>query len=311
MASFASFRNALLDPVLGVYHWRALHGRTALFNQYCRQALAAGIDRLYYVLSFDCDAPEDIEAAMSLHQKLLRIGVHCAYAVPGELLERGAEVYREIAESGAEFLNHGYRQHVSWDAGQNCYSSLYFYDRLSYTEILEDIRLGDLAIRHILGRRARGFRTPHFGTFQRPSQLRLLHSILRRLGYQFSSSTTPYLGFRSGPVFSRFGLPEFPLSGMFTYPLRILDSWGCCEAPQRNMTMQNYLEESRRMTVALTSAGQAGIANFYVDPRHVEKEPLFIEAVERWLEVAESTTYSRILASCCSNQAESAVGVAC
>jgi hypothetical protein len=224
MASLATVKNTLLDPVLGVYHWRALHRRTALFNQYCRQALAAGIDRLYYVLSFDCDAPEDIVAAMRLHQKLLKIGVQCVYAVPGELLERGAGVYREIAESGGEFLNHGYRQHVSWDAGQNCYSSWNFYERLSYAEIVEDIRLGDAAIQHILGRPACGFRTPHFGTFQRSSQLRLLHSILRRLGYQFSSSTTPYWGFRSGPVFSRVGLPEFPVSGMFTHPLRILDS---------------------------------------------------------------------------------------
>lgn len=311
MAGLASIRNVFLNPVLGLYQWLARHDRTALFRQYCRKASAAGIDRLYYVLSFDCDAPEDIQAAMSLHQKLQRIGVKCVYAVPGELLERGAQVYREIAGSGAEFLNHGYRQHVSWDPGRNCYSSLYFYDRLSYAEILNDIRLGDAAVRQVLGKPALGFRTPHFGTFQRPSQLRRLHSILRRLGYRFSSSTAPYMGFRYGPVFSRFGLPEFPVSGMLAYPLRILDSWGCCEAPARIMTMKDYREESRRMAVALTGAGQAGIANFYVDPRHVEKEPLFLEAVEQWLEVAESTTYSQILASRFPYKSESAAVVGC
>ena len=71
------------------------------------KASAAGVNRLFLILSFDCDAPEDIEASAVMYERLRAIGVQPEFAVPGELLLRGRTAYRSIAGAGCEFLNHG------------------------------------------------------------------------------------------------------------------------------------------------------------------------------------------------------------
>ena len=264
------------DPVLAGYAVRARLRPSAIFRRYAARARAQGFGKVHFVLSFDCDSDEDIAVVWDLHARLLEIGVRPVYAVPGELLQRGQKTYRRIAGTGAEFLNHGYRDHGS---------GRFFYDQQSPETVREDVVQGDRCLREVLGVVPRGFRTPHFGTYQRPAQLRHLHGVLGALGYRFSTSTMPLYGFRYGPAFDRFGVTELPLSGMGSRPLTLLDTWGCFKAPDRRFTPEDYRREGTELLDRMSAAG-AGLLNLYGDPSHVHESELFFEIVRHWREHA-------------------------
>ncbi len=165
------------NPVLAGYAVRARLRPSAIFRRYAARARAQGFGKVHFVLSLDCDTDEDIAVVWDLHARLLEIGVRPVYAVPGELLQRGEKTYRRIADTGAEFLNHGYREHTYFDPARGDYASCFFYDQQSPEIVREDVVQGDRALREVLGVVPRGFRTPHFGTYQRPAQLRHLHGV--------------------------------------------------------------------------------------------------------------------------------------
>jgi hypothetical protein len=286
----------LTDPVTTSYLVRDRVSPSALAERHARLARRAGIDRLYLVVSFDCDTERDTEVAWKLHERMAELGVPPVWAVPGALLEQGSDEYRRIAAAGGEFINHGYVQHTVWDERTGLPSGNVFYDSMTREEVAADIERGDRAVRGVLGVDPRGFRAPHFGTFQRPQDLRFMHGVLRGLGYEFSTSTVPLYGFRYGPLFDRFGLPELPVSGMASAPLEILDSWGCFAAPDRVHSPAVYRDEAREVAGRYAAAG-AGVLNYYVDPDHVHESDEFFDAVRAWAGVAEATTYSRLLSA--------------
>lgn len=283
------------DPVQAAYLLRARFAAGGLYERYGARARASGIDRLYFVLSFDCDTKEDAEVAWNVYARLQEKGVTPVYAVPGELLNRGEPVYRRILESGAQFINHGYREHTYFDTARGAYASSFFYDQQPLQTVREDIVAGDHNLRETLGIVPQGFRAPHFGTFQRPEQLRFQHGVLQELGYAFSTSTVPLFAYRFGPAFRDFGVLELPVSGMGSRPLRILDSWTCFEAPARRFGPQDYLDEGRLVVDRFKALG-VGLLNFYADPSHIHDRPEFFEAVALWASVAKPVTYSQLLA---------------
>jgi hypothetical protein len=275
----------------GYFLWSRLHA-ASLMDRYRAQARRAGLDRLYLIVSFDCDTAEDIAAAAEVHRRMRDIGISPAYAVPGELLAEGQAVYRRIAADGTEFLNHGARRHTYFDEAAKEYRSCFFYDEQTDEVVEADLVGGDRAVREVLGTAPRGFRTPHFGTFQNPSQLRFLHRVLKRLGYRYSSSTGPFFGLRYGPVFDRFGLKEIPISGGGTRPFAIIDSWACFAAPGRRLGPADYRSETLAMARQL--AGGPGLLNYYADPSHVVGEPLFFETMAELARLAEPVSFAQL-----------------
>jgi hypothetical protein len=276
---------SVADPQTLAVRWRNRSRPSSLPAVHAARARRAGLDRPYLVLSFDCDTPEDAEVAPALHRELMEMGVLAAYAVPGLVLRGGRDAYREIAATGAEFLNHGHDHHAEWSDELGRWVSRWFYDTLAPEEIRADVESGHADVRDVVGIEPAGFRAPHFGTFQQPSQLRFLHSVLSDLGYRYSSSTVPVHGFRDGPAFDRFGLLELPVSGMASSPLTILDSWGCFAAPDRTLGPADYEREATALADAVGAAG-AGVINCYADPSHVAGRPEFLAAVEAWRRVA-------------------------
>lgn len=285
---------AVADPRSAAYRLRSRVDRSGLFARYARLARRAGLDRVWLVLSFDCDTPQDAAVAWDVHERLMGLGVCPVYAVPGELLRNAADVYGRIAATGAEFINHGDRMHAFFDEQAGHWASSFFYDQQPREALREDVLGGDRTVREVIGRAPRGFRTPHFGTFQAVEQLRWLHGVLGELDYRFSSSTVPAWGFREGPVFDRFGRPELPVSGGGEAPLSILDTWSCFEAPDRVRTPADYEREAAALGAALADAG-AGVLNVYGDPSHVHGRDEFFRAVAGWLELAQPTGYDELL----------------
>ena len=264
------------------------------FRRHARWSRRAGLSQLYLILSFDCDTAEDIDVVPAVHARLAEIGVTPVYAVPGDFLKRGASVYQEVARSGSEYLNHGGREHTYFDDEAGRYKSNFFYDTLTPETIRADVTEGDQVVREVLGLEPTGFRTPHFGTFQLPEQLRFLHSVLAGLGYRFSTSTAPAYALRYGPAFERFGLLELPVTGTATAPMEILDTWGCFAAPDRTRGPADFLREAESIAHEHSEAGP-GLINIYGDPSHIADSEEFFAAVSALARVAKPTGYDQIV----------------
>lgn len=266
-----------------------------MFKHYAELSARAQIHKLYFILSFDCDTDEDIDSVWKVHNAVTDLGIIPVYAVPGQLLIKGEKVFQRIARTSAEFINHGYAVHTFFNEQKGRYESCFFYDKLSSTQIRDDVMRGDKVIRDVLGLKAKGFRTPHFGTFQKKSQLLFLYSVLKEMGYEFSSSTMPYFGFRYGAVFETSGIKEFPLSGMWSRPLNILDTWDSFKAENRSMNEEDYLREGKSFAQYFTRKKYCGIFNYYADPSHITGKKIFFDAIAEWARAARSITYQGLL----------------
>lgn len=245
---------------------------------YARQARRLGLDRLYLILSFDCDTPQDAEAATRLDPWLRERGIKATYAVPGETLQQGAASYHRLAADGAEFINHGALPHTEWRGGR--YWSITFYHAMSPQDVAADIRRGHHIVADVIGRPPVGFRAPHFGLFQRPAQLRLQYDTLRELGYHYSTSTMPRFAMRRGPVFDVGGLWEIPLSGTYRQPFRVFDSWSYLRSPQDRVLKGQYSRAFIHTVDRLLARRIPGVLNYYVDPAHVVESAAFRQAIE-------------------------------
>lgn len=262
-----------------------------LARQYGDKARQQGIDKLYLILSFDCDTEADYDVALDVHERLLDMGVWPSYAICGELLEKGADVYQKIHASGAEFLNHGGRRHTYFDDKVQDYRPCFFYNQQDEATLIEDIDYGDRAVTSVLGEKPVGYRAPHFGTFQTKANVSFIHEQARKLGYKYCSTTVPAYGLHNGPAKETSGITEFPVSGQGGDPFSILDSWGFIV---RNASPVSYKEEALRALKFYKQAG-AGILNYYADPSHVAGNEDFFEVISLWKQVAEPVSYKQLL----------------
>lgn len=264
------------------------------WRAYDRKARAQGFDRLYMVLSFDCDTDEDIAAAQHIHKWLGERGVRGVFAVPGVQLRKGATTFRSMSDEGAEFINHGAAAHTEWRDGR--YWSVNFYDQMSREQVERDIRRGHEVVTEVTGKSPRGFRAPHFGHFQQSEQLAWLYSLLGKLGYEYASTTVPPYLLKYGPSVDREGVTEFPVSGRYYAPLQIFDSWGYLRSPYRPKVTESYGSEFIRSVKALMIHGIHGVANYYVDPAHVVESQSFFSALTYCLDAGlPIVTYSQLL----------------
>jgi peptidoglycan/xylan/chitin deacetylase (PgdA/CDA1 family) len=242
-----------------------------LLHRLERLGTGKGLSKPMFLLSFDCDTDRDIACVWDVHARLRDMGIMPVYAVPGEILERGSQTWRRIGDSGAEFINHGYREHTIFRDGR--YISTLFYGQMSPEDVETDIVKGHETVTALIGRAPEGFRTPHFGTFSTDAQLRRLHAIIRRLGYRFSTSTIPYVALRHGPLTQRYGVAELPVAGCVDYPMQILDSYGFRFAPSR-FRADDYVTQVG-LWASLLAAGRPYFVNLYADPSQVADWPEF------------------------------------
>jgi len=190
----------MLNPKIGlpILYFRLLNRNypLGLWKRYAKLFQGVFTSSSILALSFDCDTDQDIDVVWDVHSRLMDMNILPIYAVPGDLLKRGEKVYTRIFETGAEFINHGGREHTYFDKELNRHVSCFFYDQQTLDILKEDIVLGHNTLQSVLGVTPTGFRTPHFGTFQRNEHLTFLYQTLREMGYVFSSSTVPLKGYQ-------------------------------------------------------------------------------------------------------------------
>ncbi len=248
------------------------------WRQYASQARRQGFKRLYLVLSFDCDTPEDIQAAAPLDDWLRQHGFKTTYAVPGAQLQQGAAVYRQLADSGAEFINHGARPHTVWNGER--YQSDTFYARMTPEEVVADIRSGHEIVSQVTGRPPLGFRAPHFGLLGQP-ELEIIYATLRSLDYRFATTTGPRYGIWHGPRWRTHDLLEFPLTGSYASPFILLDSFRHIVSRSQRVVKDSYAASLTATVEQLLAHHIPGLLNIYVDPSMVAPNQAFYRAFER------------------------------
>ena len=247
----------------------------SLYAEHCR---ACGVDRLYLLLTFDCDTDGDIDVVGNLHADLHRRGIKAGYAVPGAQLSKAPETWRAVADRGAEFLNHGGRAHAEFRDGR--YWPVTFYERLAAAEVVADIELGHRIVCDVAGVTPVGFRAPHFGSFQQPANLDLIYRTIKPLGYTYGSTTTPTLALERGPVVDMGGIVELPTMGSYRNPTTLLDSWTYLTDRVHYTLGDEYAELFIETVERMTEAGLPGILTYYADPSHVHGQKPFERALD-------------------------------
>ena len=85
--------------------------------------------------------------------------------------------------------------------------------------------LGHQTIRSICNQEPIIFRTPHFGEYAEYGDMKYIYEVIGRLGYKFSSSTTPIYSIIENPIFTKNDIYELTSSSYLSNPLQIIDSW--------------------------------------------------------------------------------------
>lgn len=268
-----------------------VHPRT-LWQLYAHKAKKM-LPQSCFILSFDCDTEEDIAVGLDVHFKLQDMGITPVYAVPGDLLKKGEKVYQKIHQTGAEFINHGGCEHTYFDKKHKRHASCFFYDQQSYETLRKDILLGHQTLQDVLGITAKGWRTPHFGTFQKPGDLKFLYSILNELSYSFSTSTSPLMAYHHGPLFKKDGIIEIPVTGIYSQPLNVMDTWAYFAAPDRTKLPYEYTKEAQE--IAHFASTYPTLINIYGDPSHIHDKPEFFEAMALLVKSAQNVNYTELL----------------
>lgn len=248
------------------------------FKNYEAKARSQGIDRPYIFLSFDCDTDLDAEAAEEVHGFLESYGIKATYAVPGAQLLRSPEPYKRLAERGAEFMNHGGLPHTEWRGDQ--WVGITFYDSMSPEEAEADIRRGHEIVTEVIGRAPLGFRAPHFGCYQKPDQVELMHRTAASLGYSYCSTTLPSFGLKNGPAYCTHGLIELSCFGSARNPGTILDSWTYLTDRKSYVLGDQYFDLMVETIDEFVSRELPVVFTWYADPCHVLNQPPFMRAME-------------------------------
>jgi len=250
------------------------------FRDYISAARRMGLTRPYLFLSFDCDTDWDAEVVEEVHNLLELHGIKATYAVPGAQLLKSPEPYQRLASRGAEFMNHGALPHTEWRGDQ--WVGITFYDSMSPVKVEDDIRRGHAIVQEVIGQPPKGFRAPHFGCFQKPHQLELVHRLAEDLGYDYCSTTLPSFGLSKGPVVAipNRRVVEISCFGSLRNPETILDSWTYL-ADRKQYALGEMYEKLMVETVeAFTKQKLPVVFTWYADPCHVINQLTFMRSMK-------------------------------
>lgn len=246
------------------------------------------------VVSCDCDTDEDTAVVLEIDTKFSLIGIIPEYAVPGEVLIRGSSTYLELHRRGRKFLNHGYFDHVTALSNEPA-QNIFIYSDLTVFEIEDDMARGHAAIKDLFGSTPTGWRTPHFGSFEKRNQLSLIANLCKKFGYTYSSSSTGFHSLKHGPINLSGFTAEIPVTGHGSAGLGVLDSWSFLKnkADSNSFNSATFLAELRQIVNKFK--GINFLLNIYLDPRFVPKTEIFWSELRRELNGIRSVSFEEVL----------------
>jgi hypothetical protein len=246
------------------------------------------------VVSCDCDTDDDTAVVLAIDAKFSQIGITPEYAVPGAVLLRGASTYLELHGRGRKFLNHGYFDHVTVLSNKIA-ENTFLYSDLNMFEIEDDMTRGHTVIKELFGSTPTGWRTPHFGSFEKRSQLALIATLCEKFGYTYSSSSTGFHSLKHGQInFSGF-TAEIPVTGHGSAGLGVLDSWSFLrnKADPNSFDSPAFFTELRQ--IINNFKGINFLLNIYLDPRFVPRTEIFWSELRRELDGIRNVSFEEAL----------------
>ncbi len=229
-----------------------------------------------FFLSFDFETQKDIEVIDNLTEKLSKLKIVPYYAIPGELIDKNSKILRRISKKST-IINHGYKVHTKFEEkSKRNFSTLSYLD-LSYNEIKIDIERAHNSILKICDQIPRIFRTPHFGEYSENSKNNLIYSILKDLGYFYSSSTTPIYSIIYSPLFTQNNIIEMPSSAYIDKPLQIIDSWSMID---KSIDFNFLFNQLNKMYLLMESTNI--LFNIYFDPSDIINSDNFFNEISKF-----------------------------
>ena len=268
----------MIAKLLRAAHLRMLYRFASLARRRYARLCETVLDQPVLLLSFDCDNVEDIDALDRIAEFLGEMKIVATFAVPGEIIQSARGQFARLSELGHEFMSHGYRSHSEIQSGR--YTSTLFYHKLSDAEIAEDIHGGNEIIAELTGRKPTGFRIPHFGHSSAPAELARVYDVLISGDLKYSSSTLPRCGILNGPIYrTEEGLWELPVSGMYTNPFSVLDTYSFGFNQKIVRTPAEFLEN---VTGLLDAFSRRPVClNLYCDPSQAVQMDEWFQAIRR------------------------------
>ena len=274
-------------PMMAGFYFLSLNSRffynSVVKSDYLKQTM--------FVLSFDCDIAEDLLDIEEIVNRLSAINISPVLAIPTEILDSFKNTALELSNKGIEFLNHGHKIHTARNGHH--YYSIFDYEKLSKLDVQKDIFSAHEWFQTNMPNKVRGFRTPHFGNVQDRIKIKFIYDYISKLGYKYSSSRLPYFLYRDG-IKNIKGIIEFPLSGAYNNPLKILDSFNYFNQSTGIFDGENYLSELISLTMIYKSNAK-GLINLYVDPSHIKKSEEFWIAMKLLSDNFLNYNYARLI----------------
>lgn len=282
MSIKSKLTKAIEDPVY-VYHWvRSKISSRFYLSNLAKQGRQLDLKDSKFLLSFDCDTIADIAAAKRLFEKFSKFNIYPVIAAPADIVEEGLDIFQELVSNGAIFINHGSKHHAATNSDGKVYSTL-TYENMPAEAWQKDIIDGHERLAKYLGVNVKGFRTPHFGEFSSPSNLKKLYTLLVSLGYNYSSSTTPVFASIAdrSKSWSNGQITEFPVNGQIRNPAQIIDSWSFMQSGEDRKQINEILESLESYEKILNSKTKIFL-NLYFDPAQLESQDEICASIIRF-----------------------------
>ena len=234
---------------------------------------AAEIDwngrRSCFLLSFDCDFPEDALVLPVIAEMLSSRGLKASFACVGRWVEDYPEPHSAVLSSGCELFNHSYSHPELVNSPSHFVSfrddlNPRRWSDLNMEEKVEEVRRCQEVVQRKLDCKMRGFRVPHFGNVRANE----IHGLLGELGLQYSTSQLSPACPRFGIPFESDGVLEIPVTTCPRHPFSSFDSWHALYA-HGGWHRQDFFEVLQGQIEAGSIHG--GLTNIYLDPKDTEK----------------------------------------
>lgn len=116
---------------------------------------------------------------------------------------------------------------------------------------------------------------------------------MKELNYVFSTSACPLIAYHRGPLFKEKDIVEIPLTGIYTEPFNVMDTWAYFAAPNRTKQPSEFVDDAR--SLARFANKHPILINIYGDPSHIHDKREFFEAMDMLKKAAKNMNYSQLL----------------
>ncbi|MBP7507581.1 MAG: polysaccharide deacetylase family protein [Prolixibacteraceae bacterium] len=244
-------------------------------------------------ISFDCDYPRDAEALPQVLKILARYPFKATFACVGHWIEKYPVEHKLIIDHGHEVMNHTYSHpdNEILNPGRK-------FRYISRQDKIDEIKRCHDICRNILRVAPTGCRIPHFKSLFSSD----IYSILKQVGYEYSSSTWLTNTYSNGmPFTAEDEIVEFPVTTCPKHPFTVFDTWHSLNSPRMlykigHRSVQEYIALTKylvRLAVETNS-----YINIYIDPFDVINMPGFndlLSYINSYRDSLEVLTYAEIM----------------